>query len=107
VAEDYRRIFAARLKGVDAALQQPGANGFLAGGRFTAADVSVGYALQVAASLGLEIRAFSPAVSDYWTRLQAREAFQRAVAAEHCAALAQGVDPTPAPDLRPFPPVAV
>ena len=100
VAEDYRRIFHARLKGVDGVLQRGGAGGFLCAGRFTAADVSVGYALSLAGSLGLE-EGFSPAVAEYWARLQSREAFKRAEAAEHQAALDQGIDPTSAPNLRP------
>jgi len=101
VVEDYRRIFHARLKGVDGVLQRDGAGGFLCAGRFTAADVSVGYALSLAGSLGLE-EGFSPALAEYWARLQSREAFKRAVAAEYQAALDQGIDPTPAPELRPF-----
>jgi hypothetical protein len=44
---------------------------------------------------------FPPAVAAYWARLRARPAFGRARAAEHQAALDQGVDPTPAPLLRP------
>jgi glutathione S-transferase len=50
VATDYARWFLARLRAVDAALQ---AHDFLCAGRFTAADVAVGYALMLAEHLGL------------------------------------------------------
>ena len=40
--------------------------------------------------------AIAGAVADYWARLQQREAFQRALAVEREAALAQGVSPEPA-----------
>lgn len=97
VAADYARWFLARLRAVDAALQH---SEFLCAGRFTAADVAVAYALQLAQHLGLDEQ-FPQAVADYWLRLQARPAFQSALQAQHRAALEQGVDPTPSPDLRP------
>lgn len=97
VAADYLRWFLARLRAVDAALQH---EQYLCAGRFTAADVAVAYALHLAQHLGLAAQ-FPPAVADYWQRLQTRPAFQRALQAQHQAALDQGVDPTPAPDLRP------
>lgn len=97
VAQDYARWFLARLRAVDAAVQH---GEFLCAGRFTAADVAVAYALQLAQHLGLDGQ-FPPAVAHYWQRLQARPAFQRALQAQHRAALEQGVDPTPSPDLRP------
>ena len=97
VAADYARWFLARLRAVDAALQQAD---WLCAGRFTAADVAVGYALMLAEHLGLAVQ-FPEAVTHYWQRLQAREAFQRALAAQHQAALEQGVPTTPAPDIRP------
>jgi glutathione S-transferase len=61
--------------------------------------VAVAYALHLAQHLGLDAQ-FTPAVAGYWQRLQARPAFQRALQAQHRAALEQGVDPTPSPDLR-------
>jgi glutathione S-transferase len=97
VAADYARWFLARLRAVDAAVQH---GDFLCAGRFTAADVAVAYALHLAQHLGLDGQ-FPPAVADYWRRLQARPAFQRALQAQHRAAQDQGVDPTPSPDLRP------
>lgn len=97
VAEDYSRWFLARLRAVDAALQQ---QDFLCAGRFTAADVAVGYALMLAGHLGLSGQ-FTPQVAAYWARLQQRPAFQRALAIQHQAAIDQGVPTTPAPDTRP------
>ncbi|QTN30186.1 glutathione S-transferase family protein [Rhodoferax sp. AJA081-3] len=97
VAEDYSRWFLARLRAVDAAVQQ---HEFLCADRFTAADVAVAYALMLASHLGLDAQ-FTPAVAAYWAGLQARPAFQRALAIQHQAALDQGVPTTPAPDIRP------
>ena len=97
VAADYARWFLARLRAVDAALQH---EPYLCAGRFTAADVAVTYALHLAQHLELAAQ-FPPAVADYWQRMQARPAFQRALQAQHQAALDQAVDPTPSPDLRP------
>lgn len=78
VAEDYARWFMARLRAVDKALEM---HDYLCAGRFTAADISVGYALLLASTIGLSER-FSPAVAAYWARLQERPAFQRAKAAQ-------------------------
>jgi glutathione S-transferase len=97
VAADYSRWFLARLRAVDAALQT---NAWLCAGRFTAADVAVGYALMLAGHLGLADQ-FPDAVARYWQRLQQRPAFQRALAAQHQAALDQGVPTIAAPDVRP------
>ena len=97
VAEDYSRWFLARLRAVDAAVQQ---QEFVCAGRFTAADIAVAYALMLASHLALNAQ-FSPAVTAYWARLQARPAFQHALAVQHQAALDQGVPTTPSPDLRP------
>ncbi len=96
VAADYARWFLARLRAVDAALQH---SEHLCAGRFTAADVAVGYALVLASHLGMDTQ-FPPAVAAYWQRQQARPAFQRALHVEREAALAQQVDPTPSPKLR-------
>ncbi len=97
VAEDYSRWFLARLKAMDAALQQ---QEFLCAGRFTAADVSVHYALMLASHLGLAEK-FPDAVRRYHQRLEQRPAFQRALQVQHQAALDQGIPTTPAPDMRP------
>ena len=97
VVEDYRRWFLARLRAVEAQAAQAE---HLCAGRFTAADVAVGYALLLARHLGLEPQ-FGPATAAYWQRLQQRSAYQRAMAAQHEAALAQGVPTTPAPETTP------
>ncbi len=89
VVEDYSRWFLSRLRTLEPRLE---CDAFLCAGRFTAADVSVGYALLLASHIGLDER-FKPAVANYWQRLQAREAFARAKSAEREAALAQGVSP--------------
>ncbi len=97
VAADYARWFLARLRAVDIAVRH---DEFLCAGRFTAADVAVSYALQLAQHLCLAGQ-FPPAVTDYWQRMQARPSFQDALQIQHQAALDQGVNPTPSPDLRP------
>src|SRR5215212_9530011 len=50
VAQDYTKWFLARLRWIDALLQH---DEFLSAGRFTAADISVGYALMLAGQLRL------------------------------------------------------
>ena len=87
VASDYRRWFLARLRGVEAVA----GNGGLCAGRFTIADIAVGYALLLAQYLGLSAD-FPPAVQAYWAGLTQRPGFARARAAELAAAAAQGVD---------------
>ena len=83
VADDYAKWFLARLRAVDRALQAiPSPQGdWLCAGRFTAADISVGYALLLAAQLGLDAE-FTPAIAAYWARLQARPGFQAAKASQ-------------------------
>jgi len=88
-AEDYTKWFLSRLRWIDAVLQD---TEFLCAGRFTAADISVGYALMLAGQLGLQAQ-MPGAVNAYWSRLQQRDGYQRALAAQHAAALAQGVSP--------------
>lgn len=97
VADDYTKWFLARLRSLEARLTQ---HEFLCGQRFTAADISVGYALLLAKHLGLAAQ-FTPAVAAYWQRLEARSGYQDAMAAQFAAAKEQNVDLTPSPDLRP------
>ena len=97
VVQDYTRWFLARLRAVESALAH---NDHLCAGRFTAADVAVGYALLLAQHLGLAAQ-FGPATQAYWQRLQARPGYQRAMAAQTRAAEEQGVPTTPAPDTQP------
>ncbi len=97
VVEDYRRWFLARLRAVEAALVH---GDHLCAGRFTAADVSVGYALLLAEHLGLSPE-FGERTLMYWHRLQQRPGYQRAMAVQIEAAKEQDVPTTPAPDTRP------
>jgi glutathione S-transferase len=99
VAEDYAKWFLARLRTLEPVLAE---QEHLCVGRFTAADVSVGYALLLAQHLGLDAR-FTPAVAAYWERLQKREAYLRAQRAQIVAARAQGISTIPAPDTEPRP----
>jgi glutathione S-transferase len=92
VVEDYGRWFLSRLKTLTPLLEH---SDYLCAGRFTAADISVGYALLLAAQLGLH-SSFTPAVTAYWQRLRQRPAFLRAQQVEHDTAIAQGVPTTPA-----------
>jgi glutathione S-transferase len=89
VATDYAKWFLGRLRAVEAATA--GAE-TLCAGRFTAADIVIGYALRLADSIGLA-KDFGPHVAAYWTRLQARDGFKRAVAAERRAGVEQNVPP--------------
>ena len=89
VVEDYRRWFLGRMRAVDTAMQR---NDFLCAGRFTTADVAVGYALLLATHLGLDAQ-FSPAIAAYWQRLQQRPRHQhrlRAAVLEHVGVVVGG-----------------
>ncbi len=73
-ADDYTQWFFARLKCVEAAT---GEREYLCAGRFTIADICVGYALVLADTLGLS-SGFKPNTQAYYRRLIARPGFQRA-----------------------------
>ena len=75
VADDYARWFLSRLRHVDRALAD--GRDWLCADRFTAADISVGYALLLANQLKL-LETVTPAIEAYWRRLKARPAFQAA-----------------------------
>lgn len=96
VAADYGKWFLARLRTLEPVLAR---QAHLCAGRFTAADVSVGYALLLAQHIGLAEQ-FTPAVAAYWERLQQRGAYLRALRSQEAAALAQGVSTVAAPDTR-------
>jgi glutathione S-transferase len=87
VAADYAKWFFGRLRAVEGATAT---SPTLCGDRFTAADIAVGFALLLAEKLGLA-REFGPNVAAYWQRLQARDGFRRAVAAENLAGEQQNV----------------
>ncbi|ACA17012.1 Glutathione S-transferase domain [Methylobacterium sp. 4-46] len=93
VVEDYARWFGSRLRAFGSLF---GDRTYAAADRFTAADISLGYALMLAEMAGLDeqVPDFARA---YLARLRARPAHARACAAERDAALAQGVSPRPAP----------
>jgi glutathione S-transferase len=89
VATDYAKWFLGRLRAVEAATATAET---LCAGRFTAADIVIGYALRLASSIGLA-KDSGPGVAAYWARLQAREGYRRAVAAEQRAGVEQNVAP--------------
>ena len=78
VADDYAKWFLSRLRHVDRALAK---GDWLCAGRFTAADISVGYALLLARQLKLDAK-FSPAIQAYWDRISSRPGFKAAKAAQ-------------------------
>lgn len=79
VAADYKRWFLARTVLAETALAD--GRDYLCAGRFTVADISVAYALQFAETLG-HLDEVGPGLRDYWDRLQARDGFRRAKAAQ-------------------------
>lgn len=87
VVADYAKWFLGRLRAVEAAVAN---RDMLCGDRFTAADISVGYALILAERIGLS-GDFTPAVATYWQRLRERDGFRRAVKAETLAAEQQKI----------------
>ena len=87
VATDYAKWFLGRLRAVEAAAAK---GETLCAGRFTAADIVIGFALRLAESTGLA-KDFGPNVAAYWARLQEREGYRRAVAAERRAGVEQNV----------------
>ena len=73
--EASKNLFRSRLKSLDAQLEK----GDHLAGDFTAADISVGYSLGLGEMMGLDAD-YSPKLKDYYARLQARPAYQRATA---------------------------
>jgi glutathione S-transferase len=69
-------MFKSRMQIIDRQLDK---HAHMAGGDFTLADISVGYALQLGSAMGLADAISLPA-KDYLARLQARPAYQRAAA---------------------------
>ncbi|MFI4973187.1 MAG: glutathione S-transferase family protein [Caulobacterales bacterium] len=85
-ADDYARWFLARTRAVETALSR----GFICAGRFTAADISVGYAFKLAGSIGLGDD-LPDAAKAYWARLTEQPSYAQAMAAQDAAARTQGV----------------
>ena len=78
--EDYQGFFLGRLRLLDAHLAS-GAHEFLCAGRFTIADICIGYALYLGSLPMLDIAPrYTPQVRDYLARLVQRPAFRRAAA---------------------------
>ena len=82
-AEDYALWFGARLRAAETML--PGE--FACAGRFTMADISLGYAVMLAQAIGLEEQV-TPGMSAYLRRLSERAGFQRAKAAQGSGTIA-------------------
>lgn len=78
VVADYREIFIERLEPIRRTLSD--GREYLAAGRFTLADVSVGYGLRLAGLLGMG-ESLTGELKAYDDRLRARPAYQRAHAA--------------------------
>ena len=76
-AEDYALWFGSRLKNAEAMMH----GDYAAAGRFTMADISVGYAVMLALSIGLDEQVTS-GMAAYLERLSQRDGFQRAKAAQ-------------------------
>ena len=74
-AEDYAAWFSGRLRHVENALED---RNFLVAGRFTIADIAIGYGLFLASTLAPPKDRLVPKASAYLERLKAREGFQRA-----------------------------
>ena len=85
-ADDYARWFHARVRAYAPTLAQ----GFVGGGRFTAADISVGYAFMLAERVGIADD-LVPEAKAYWAGLQTRPGFKAATAAQEAAAKAQDI----------------
>jgi glutathione S-transferase len=80
-ADDYAQWFLSRLRHLTRALAD---REWLCAGRFTMADLCVGFALMSARDLNLDHK-FSPEIAAYWDRLSARPAFLAAKAAQQRA----------------------
>ncbi len=77
VVDDYREWFLARTTLAERALSD--GRDWLCAGRFTAADISVAYALLFAETLG-HLDQIGPNLRAFWARCQARPGFQAAKA---------------------------
>ena len=78
VAEDYGQWFVGRTRLLDSILEQ---GDYAAAGRFTMADISIGYAIKLAFFTQLADQ-LPERVLAYWRRLEARDGYQRAMAAQ-------------------------
>ena len=76
-AEDYAQWFGSRLRNAEGLMGSE----FACAGRFTMADISVGYAVLLAQAIGLADQV-TPGMATYFERLSQREGFQRAKTAQ-------------------------
>lgn len=76
-AEDYAQWFGSRLRNAESLLDGE----FACAGRFTMADISLGYAVMLARNIGLEEQ-ITPGFAAYFDRLTRREGFRRAKVAQ-------------------------
>ena len=74
VADDYSKWYIARLRRLDAHLEN---NEYLVDDRFTVADIAVGYALFLGKALKFDEQ-YQPQTKEYLARLMARPAFIKA-----------------------------
>lgn len=84
VADAYARWFIARMSWVESHLggtEGAGDREWLVAGRFTAADIAVGYACLLAGTLGL-LPELGPRTRAWWDRCQQRDGYRRARAAQ-------------------------
>lgn len=81
VVEFYRGIVEERFKLLASALES---QDYLSAGRFTIADISVGYSLMLSRMLALH-KSWPPALQAYWERLRTRPAFEAAKQAQQPA----------------------
>ncbi|QUS39078.1 glutathione S-transferase family protein [Tardiphaga alba] len=88
VTEDYSKWFLARLRTIETMMAS---QDYVCADRFTAADISVGYALLLAERIGLALQ-IGPHAMAYWQRLQQRDGYKRAVDAENRAGDAAGLE---------------
>ncbi len=75
-AEDYRNWFLGRWRSVDEGLE---GREYLCAGRFTMADIAVGFAFLFSKLLKVE-EAATPNVVAWWERITARDGYKRAAA---------------------------
>ncbi|MFC4294779.1 glutathione S-transferase family protein [Novosphingobium tardum] len=75
--EDYRAFFSGRARSIETELQD--GREWLCAGRFTIADIAIGYAIHLARSLGADTD-LGPLTQAWFDRCRAREGYRRALA---------------------------
>lgn len=88
VADDYTQWYLSRLRSVERGLQ---GREFLCAGRFTLADICVGFAVYLGRILELDYK-FGPATVDWLARITARPAFGRCLEKQSHLASSTGPD---------------